>query len=328
MKKTIRNSMLLIMLATVFFACEDIIEKDISKDRITLMAPADNLTTIQLTHTFWWDWLEDAEQYNIQIVEGSFSSVTRFVLDSTVSENKFTYTLTPGNFEWRVRGENNGGNTPYTTFNFKIDSTMDISSLPIYLSTPIDYDVTNNDSVTFIWQSLLNADEYLIEIDENTWGGIPYFSQYQTATSFAKKLPEGVYVWSVQGRNNTTFTSTAFPAPRTLTVDTTRPLLATLILPTVNDSLNDTLNTFTWNQGLVTGGGTPTALTDQISFYSDSGVTIATSTPTTFPVSLPAGVTSYEDSLGSGTYYWGVRTIDAAGNISNQSEIRKVVIKP
>ena len=327
MKKILKNSILLIAITMLFVSCDDIIEKDISKEYVKLMAPRNNLTTVQLTHTFWWEWLEAAESYNIQIVEGTFTSVTRFVLDSTITENKFTYTLTPGEFQWRVKGINNGGTTLYTTFNLTIDSTMDISSLPIYLSSPIDNYVTNNDSIDFTWQSLLSADEYLLEIHQNTWGST-YFNQPQlTNTSYSKNLPEGVYLWSVQGRNNTTFTSTAFPTPRTVTIDTTKPNVALLSLPAANQVLNDTINTFTWSQGATTGGGTPTALIDEISFYSDSGTTLIT-TPTVFPVSLPSGTTSYKDSLGSGTFYWSVKTVDEAGNVSPQSEIRKVIIQP
>lgn len=316
MKKIAKYTILYLFISTLFFSCDDFIERDIKTDKISLLAPGNNLTTIQLTQTFWWDWMEGAEAYNMQLVEGTFSSVTKFVLDTTINQNKFSVTLYPGSFQWRVRGENNGGVSDYSTFNFVIDSTLNISSLQVVLSSPTDNFITNNDNVTFVWNSLLNADDYLVEVHQNTWtGSVAFGPQITSSTTLSTILPEGTFVWGIQARNATSATSTTF-STRTLTIDTTSPNVVTLILPADNAILSDVYNTYSWSQGANTG----TALTDDIYFYSDLAATTLIKT-------AQAVGTSYQDSLGVGTYYWRVQSTDAATNVGPFSVVRKVVIQ-
>ncbi len=316
MKKTLKIIALFLMITTIFVACDDFVEPDIDNEVVNLLAPANNLTTIQLTHTFWWDHIDGAEAYNMQIVEGTFSAVTYLALDTTVTSNKFDVTLYPGSFQWRVRGENNGGETGYTTFSFVVDSTLDISSLQVVLSSPADNIITNSTSVTLSWNSLLNADDYLIEAHQTTWSGTAVLGpQIESSTSITTTLPEGVVVWGVQARNTTSGTSSMF-ATRTITIDTTDPGALSLVTPVDNAVLSDIYNTYTWTQPADAG----TALIDDIYFYSDAAGT------TLFKTAQAAG-TSYQDSLGVGTYYWAVQSTDAAGNIGTFSSLRKVVIQ-
>lgn len=317
MKKSVNYTLtLLLFILTGLLSCDDFIEEDIEGEIIVLLAPANNLTTIQLTHTFWWDWLEDAEQYNMQVVEGSFTSVTQFLLDTTVTRNKFDFTLHPGTFQWRVKGINNGSETYFTTFTIVIDSSLDISSQQVILNSPTNNFITNNNNITFTWNNLLNADDYLIEIHEgNFTGNIVFGPQITSTTSFTTTLPEGILAWGVQARNATSNTSTAF-AIRTLTIDTTSPNVVTLTAPPDNATLSNGIHTYSWTQGVNTG----TALTDAIFFYSDVSAT-------NLIKSAQAIGTSHQDSLGVGVFYWRVQSTDAAGNIGPMSNIRKLTIQ-
>ena len=316
MKKIHRNIILISFALISCYGCYDFIEEDIDDEIVSLLAPANNLTTIQLTHTFWWDWIDGAESYNMQLVEGSFGSVTKFLIDTTISKNKFEYTLYPGVFQWRVKGMNNGSETYYTKFSLTVDSSLDINSQQLILSSPTDNYITNNNNITFNWNSLLNADDYLIEVHENYWGGnLVYGPQLTTGNSYNITLPEGTLVWGIQGRNSTSNTSTAF-STRTLIIDTTAPNIITLVTPANNTILNNVYNTYTWTQGANTG----TALIDDISFYSDAAATNLIKT-------IQAVGTSHQDSLGIGTFYWRVKSTDAAGNIGVASNIRKVTIQ-
>jgi len=318
MKRIIKNSLLLIVLSTLLYSCDDFIEEDITSKKISLIAPVNNLTTIKLTHTFGWNELEDAEQYNLEIVEGTFSAVTDFVLDTTVGSNRFRTTLYPGNFEWRVRGENNGSETDYTTFSISIDSALDISTQEIVLRSPTDFAITSDTTITFEWDNLPNADEYLFEIYENSLTGVRVFGpEVETTNSIdVTILDEGTFVWTVQGRNAVP-SSTGF-SERTLIIDNTAPNQVNLVSPSNGQLLNDTVNTYSWTQGTNTG----TALTDMISFYSDS---LGNSLIKT--VTIPAGITSHTDSIGM-NHFWGVQSIDAAGNEGPFGELRRVNIAP
>ena len=316
MKTILKIISLFLIISTLLFACDDFVEPNIDNETVNLLAPANNLTTIQLTHTFWWDFLEGAEVYNMQIVEGTFSAVTSLALDTIITDNKFDVTLYPGSFQWRVRGENNGGETDYTIFSFVIDSTLDISSLQVVLNSPSDNVIMNNTNVTLGWNSLLNADDYLIEAHLTTWAGTTVFGpQIENSTSLTTTLPEGVIVWGVQARNTASGTSSMF-STRTLTIDTTNPGAISLVTPVDNAVLSDIFNTYTWTQPADAG----TDLTDDIYFYSDAA-------GTTLFKSAQATGTSYQDSLGVGTYYWAVQSTDAAGNIGIFSNLRRVVIQ-
>jgi len=315
MNRKVKHSLLFLITGMLFCSCEDFIESDIEHEPIQLLAPANNLTTIQLTHTFWWDFVDGVEVYNMQLVEGTFSSAIRLVLDTTISKNKFDLTLSPGSFQWRVRGKNNGGETDYATFNLIIDSTLDISSLQVVLTNPSTNFITNSTSVAFSWSALLNADDYLVEVHEDTWSGAAAFGpQIAASTNLSTTLAEGVFVWGVQARNTTSATSTAF-STRTLTIDTTAPNSPSLVSPSNNSTANNGYNTYTWTQGVNTG----TILTDHIYFYSDA----LGATP--FKDASTTGL-SYQDSLAPGTYYWAVVSTDAATNVGEFSVLNKVII--
>ena len=306
---------LLFIFTVCFQSCDDLIVEDIENERIMLLAPSNNLTTSRLSHTFWWDILDGAENYNMQLVEGSFGSVTQFILDTNLANNKFDYTLYPGSFQWRVKGLNNGGETYYTTFNLTIDSSLNISNQQLILSAPTDNFITNNDYVTFSWNSLLNADDYLIEVHENTWSGnLVHGPQVTTNLSYSTTLPEGTHVWGVQARNSSSNSSTAF-STRTVTIDTTSPNIVTLNTPLDNATLSNTFHSYTWTQGSNSG----TAISEVIYFYSDAGAT-------NLVKSANAVGSSHSDSLGLGTFYWRVQSTDAAGNIGSMSVIRQFTI--
>lgn len=315
MNRKVKYSLLFLISAMLFSSCEDFIEPNIENETIQLLAPKNNLPTVQLTHTFWWDFLDGTEVYNMQIVEGTFASAIQLILDTTLNSNKFDATLPPGSFQWRVRGENNGGQTNYTIFNLVIDSALDISSLGVVLNGPSTNLITNSTSVDLSWSSLLNADDYLVEIHEDTWSGAVAFGpQIEVTTSLTVSLGEGDFVWGVQARNSTSATSTAFTT-RTFTIDTTAPSSPLLVTPSNNSTVNNGYNTYTWTQGVNTG----TAQTDHIYFYSDALGTIP------FKDSSTAGL-SYQDSLAPGTYYWAVRSTDAATNIGEFSTLNAVII--
>src|SRR5690606_39775442 len=141
----------------------------------------------------------------------------------------------------------------YTTYTLTIDSSLDITTQQVILSNPTDGIITNNDSVTFSWNSLLNADDYLVEIHQNNWSGsLVLGPQIVNGTSFSTTLTEGTFDWGVQARNHTSNTSSPFSI-RTITIDTTSPNVVTLVSPPDNSTLTNAYNTYTWTQGINTG---------------------------------------------------------------------------
>lgn len=86
----------------VIWGCSDILVPDISEDSVYLVVPPADLVTADSTQTFRWDFLADAEEYNIQIVGPSFDSIQQIIIDTTIIDNRLTVTLPKGAFEWNV----------------------------------------------------------------------------------------------------------------------------------------------------------------------------------------------------------------------------------
>jgi len=106
----------------VFLACEEIIEvEDISNKTVNVLAPADTATLTISTINFSWDTVADAEHYKLQIAEPNFEMANQIVLDTTVTVTNFSQTLEFGDYEWRIRAENSGYQTTYSTQSFTIE---------------------------------------------------------------------------------------------------------------------------------------------------------------------------------------------------------------
>src|SRR5258705_9410550 len=113
-------------LAIIFFgfiSCEDFIEKDISGKHVSILAPADGYISNSLTITFWWNELEGAEQYKLQIVKPNFAAIQDIIADTTLTDTRFTTTFAPGTYQWRIKAMNNGGDSDYSTRTFTVDSS-------------------------------------------------------------------------------------------------------------------------------------------------------------------------------------------------------------
>jgi len=114
--------LLLFLLLIGFTTCEDIIEVNLSDFNVSLLAPTNGLSTTDSDHKFYWENLKGAEEYNLQIVSPRFSSISKFVLDTTITDNNFDFTLSPDEYEWRVKAINASSHTDYSVFNLTIGS--------------------------------------------------------------------------------------------------------------------------------------------------------------------------------------------------------------
>ena len=119
------------------------------KDRVNVLTPRDSLRTSVVTQQFFWYQVDDAIDYEIQIVSPSFDQIDRFIVDTIITKNKISFTLTPGNYQWSVRAFNNSSASPYTTSNLFIDSTIDLTTQTLQLSSPKANDTPTRPMPTF-----------------------------------------------------------------------------------------------------------------------------------------------------------------------------------
>lgn len=283
-----------------FVSCKDFIEKDITGKQVSILAPQDGFISSSLTISFWWDELDGAEQYRLQVVQPNFSSAQIVLVDTTLTGTSFTSTFSPGNYQWRIKAVNNGGDSEYSTRSFTIDSTANLSNVLVILVSPVDNYVTNNTSSTFKWNSVFNALEYRFQIINLANNGIVTDIILNT-DSFVYSLPgAGSYQWQVRAQNAL---SNSPYASRTISIDITAPPVPTIISPLNGDTVTSPV-TLIWHRDA-------SAIADSLFVYNDSLLTSQNSaiytTDSTF---------LFTDTV-TQNYYWRLKSKDNAGNQSN-----------
>jgi hypothetical protein len=266
MKKPINYLMTLFCICILIACTKDFIQKDIKNDVINVIAPADSLKTPNNTITFWWDELEGADKYNLQIVKPSFNSVIQLIVDTMVTGNKFNKVLTPGTYQWRIKGVNGGGNTVYTTRTLIIDTTSNLSLVTVSPLAPNNL-LTGNSVVTFSWSPLSATDYYELNILTSA-GALVHNENNISSTAFTYTLPVTTgntmsYKWQVKAYNSFSFSSYNLPA-YTFTVDRAAPTSANINHPALSgQSIVNATDSLTWTRDL-------SAVCDSVIISTDS----------------------------------------------------------
>lgn len=289
--------------------CGVIFEEKISKDSISILAPSYGATLTSNNVTFWWEYLDNADEYRVQIVQPNFENTITLVLDTLVSENQLNYTLNTGIYEWRVRGENSAYNSKYATRSFTIDSVLDISGSMVNVIYPTTNLVTNESAINFIWESLSGATSYHLEIAQPSFV-VPFtivVDQTLTTSSYTFNSSESSYSWRITASNaNSLSTATT----GSFEVDVTSPDQPVLLSPVNNATITDDDITFSWEA--VSG-------TSSYSIYLMQDVTLLDTVLNTTTINTESILTGFDTV----NYYWNVRAFDEAGNKSLASETRK-----
>jgi len=104
-----------LMLVSLFYSCEEVIfSEDISEDTIMVIAPVDGAEVNALTINFNWEDLEGATDYQVQVAESSFEQANQIILDTIINQTSFSSEIPVGNYQWRIRGQNNNYQTNYS----------------------------------------------------------------------------------------------------------------------------------------------------------------------------------------------------------------------
>lgn len=307
MKKLISLSLLLIVF---YSSCKEFIEPSLTNQQIGLIAPANRNESTNYQQTFWWETHEDALQYRLQIVSPSFGNISQLVIDTVVKNDKFIYTLDPGNYEWRVRAENGSSQTSYTTQIFTIHPAS-LKDQAVQLVAPSNGLVISNPNIQYEWLKLFGTTQYRLQIDNNNFADENNLVLNQTTPNliFNHTLTtDGTYQFRVRAENATE--NSKWSVTRSFTFDNTPPAKVVLTAPT-DKQMVSTPVTLTWN-----------AVTDaekyELTIYKSDRTTV-------FNSSYPQIVTTNTATFNSGdlgdSLYWRVRAIDKAGNKGAYSEL-------
>lgn len=303
MKIMARNKVIvLFFFMIVIQSCKDIIEQDISKSELHVISPADNYRSDKYDVTFWWDKVEGARKYRIQIAIPSFDSLQKLFLDTSTTDTRYILTLFPGVYQWRIRAENGTSFTPFITRKIVIDSNTALTGQTFNVDYPANSYYTNNDIVSFGWQSFPGANlyEYILSDTNN----IPLKNKETMALTVLDTLFEGSFLWKVRAVNKINNTMTGYSLQRHIYIDKTAPSVSVQIHPS-NQTLLPNPIQLQWSR--------PNDV------YADS-IIIASDSSFSNIVSRHLNNSSSSINLSpltiNNTYYWRIRSSDRAGNWS------------
>lgn len=288
------------------YSCEEVLfEQDISEDRLTLIAPANHTEIEANSVRFNWESLEGATNYEIQIATPNFANANQLVLNTVTDSTFYQIELIENQYEWRVRAQNSGYATPYSSAKFIVIPITNFSNNNVILLSPANGLITNEDIHNLKWEEVPEATQYTIQVlDEN---GEPIQSETTTETNLDITFPEGSVQWQVRAEKDNEYT---LYSSRNILVDKTAPNIPTLTAPTDEQILTNPLVSFDWTRTLIEGS----VEFDSIYIYRNLNLTDL--------VLKDEVIAPFETTLDTNeTYYWYMKAFDEAGNESDDSTI-------
>jgi len=197
-----------IILSVINLGCEIIFEEDLSKQELIVISPPENRDTEQTNQLFWWEPVEGALDYHLQIVSGTFASPEQIVEDTILILNKHEVSLSPGSYQWRLFARNNYSKTEDYLGSLTIKYKNSLASKTIEIIAPEDNLVTTDSLQLFWWEQLNGASNYKLQIIEGSFE-IPKQLVKDTLIEDNKltvELFNGDFQWRVQahGENDST----------------------------------------------------------------------------------------------------------------------------
>ena len=114
MKKRFTTSLLILLAMLTFQSCEEALETSLIDKKVTLLAPANNITTSNTNQTFYWETIDGAAEYQLQVVNPKFDSIAQLITDTIINKNQFVIEMNGGDYQWRVKAINNSSSSQYS----------------------------------------------------------------------------------------------------------------------------------------------------------------------------------------------------------------------
>ena len=298
-------------------SCDAIIEPSISKSTVNLEAPVNQYQSTSYSLNFWWDQVDNALSYHLQVVTPSFAAPASLVLDTVIKKNTFSFNFNPGIYQWRVLAQNGSSQTPYAGPRSFSVAASSIKQQAVQLTSPANNALTNQSATTFQWSGLYGATAYQLEIDTNSFANenALVYSQTIPGTQISFTFPKDqTYQWRVRAQNDTA--QAQWSTIYQVTYDHTPPTAVTLASPADKSTLPLPI-ALSWN-------AVRAAVKYKLYVYQNNGTTIYNQN---FPITLTG--TSYSFNLGKSgdVVYWTVTVLDAAGNESIPAALRSFTLQ-
>lgn len=294
-------------------SCEEILfEQDISKNMVKMIAPTNNTEIESNSVRFNWEAMEGASNYVIEIATPNFANASQLVLNTVTDDNFYQQDLIVNEYEWRVRAQNSGYTTAYSSAKFKVIPVTNFSNNTVILLSPSNGLITNEDSFNLKWEEVREAIQYRIQVLDGE--GEPIQSETTSETNLDITFPEGGLKWQVRAEKDNEFT---LYSSRDILVDKTPPNVPALTAPTNRQILTDPVVSFNWTRTTIPGS----VEFDSIYIFRNLNLTdlVLKDEPT-----APFETTLEADE----TYYWYMKAFDQAGNESDDSNVFSFTINP
>lgn len=326
MKQKLNSFYLFFSLMTItslaLASCNDFIEEDISGNTPVLILPHAGDTISEFSN-FIWEEMKGANKYRLEIYSPSFSAPNFIAIDTVLSANDVFLSLTPNQYQLRLRGLNNGYESlPTEAIDFWVD-TISSNQLHIDLLSPLSTTYyPSNFNGQFTWSSLPNVSTYEMSLRTGTnyqTGTIVYTQNNITSTSHTVTgvtFNEGEYVWGVKANMNQGNSTIVFT--NTFKIDGTVPGIPVQQNP-VNFAIVTSPVSFTWTNPQDVG---------QIQSPITTHLEVASDTSFSSIVETASTQNNTEDITINqpGNYYWRLYNVDEAGNQSGYSSVREFTI--
>jgi len=270
---------------------------------VTLVAPANDITTPDNTPYLDWNPASNASEYQVQVDNNAdFSSP---IVDSITSDTfRTSPALSDGLYYWRVRGHNyiapcNEWGTWSDIWHFVVDTTG--PSIPV-LVAPTNGILTKDTTPTFDWDASTGGPSYYqFQVDNDPGFGTPEINLnvFHPTTQYTPgvDLAYGTYYWRVRAFDMVDNPSAWSTVWSVNIVECHSPGVVSLITPADTGTVGDNTPFLDWN---------PASYANEYQIQLDnnsnfSSPIIDTTTASTFYTA---------PSLGDGTYYWRVRGLN------------------
>lgn len=115
------NIILVAIVLLMANACEEAVETPVTDKKVKLLSPANQVVSADTVQLFYWEPLENATQYQLQIVSPNFDSIVRLTVDTVIDKNQFQQQLRRDKYQWRVKALNNATSGTFSdTWNLTI----------------------------------------------------------------------------------------------------------------------------------------------------------------------------------------------------------------
>jgi hypothetical protein len=202
-----------------------------------LISPPNDSVLSNKRPQFDWSDVADATEYHIA-VQDDHDAYNWLFEKTTASEFTPSTDLIDSDYQWLVFASNtstgcnvNGDSTG--TWAFTINA---VPPLPPTLVSPTNGSTTSDNTPTFSWLSSVGAEQYHLEVDNNSSFASPEVNTAPSNTSFTltSSLADGTYYWRVRSADHYGSWSN-WSTVWSVTVNTLSPPPA----PTLNEVLND-----------------------------------------------------------------------------------------